>query len=77
MILYLVPDASWASWGEENQVPVLIDSQTHDRQWTAEESVMRPGRRSPEAGLRGAEVKNLKVTSDCIVYRRLHGGRRL
>lgn len=37
---------------------------------------MRSGRRSLEVGLRGVEVKNLKVIFDCIVYRRFYGGRR-
>lgn len=37
MILDLFSVASWTSWDEGSQVPVVTGSQTHDRQWAGEE----------------------------------------
>ena len=71
MILDLFSAASWMSWDEGNQVSVLEESQTQDRQWAEEaapESVEHGG---------GAEgMENLKSISACGVYRKLHRGRR-
>lgn len=65
IILYLVPATSWVSRGGESQVQVLSDSQTHGKQWTAEEQAVCTWQtehrgRCPSA----AEAKNPKVTSE-------------
>lgn len=73
MLLYLLSPASWLSWGEGNQVPLPAGLKTPDRQWAVEDEVACPGQAENRGRhLRAVEVRNLKVTLDCVAYRKLH-----